>query len=229
MQNPTLYTQISVNQKQQCNLVSNPKEAITPFTVIKLAIMRNALVLLMVGCVFVFAPSNLHAQKKLHKYDYVTLFQRICGDTVIISSPVFPEFEVHQPIYIDETRQFEIDSSYREIVAISGKSYMIDSLLYNNYSEYNGTYHFELVYVIEGKNKRFFIVSFYNAYQMGTMVQPCYLVFRQRDGETCLSSVYMLTDIEDNSGRIENTVRVHLKNDDLYLSGKNLELLKSLK
>lgn len=191
--------------------------------------MRNTLVLLMVGCVCVLAPLHVHAQKKLHKYNQVTLYQRICGDTIIIYSPVFPEFEVHQPIHLDETRQFEIDSPYREIVAISSKSYMIDSLLYNNYSEYNGTYHFELVYVIERKDKQFFIVSFYNASQMGTMVQPSYLVFKPRDGETCLSSVYMLTDIEDNSGRIENTIRVHLKNDDLYLSGKNLELLKSLK
>lgn len=191
--------------------------------------MRNTLVLLMVGCVCVLAPIHLRAQKKLHKYDQVTLFQRICGNTAISSSPVFPEFEVRQPIHIDETQQFELDSSFREIVAISGKLYMIDSLLYNNYSEYNGTYNFELVYVIERKDKRFFIVSFYNASQMGTMVQPCYLVFKLRDGAACLSSVYMLTDIEDNSGRIENTVRVHLKNGDLYLSGKSLELLKSFK
>lgn len=133
--------------------------------------MRNTLVLLLVGCVCVLAPLHLHAQKKLHKYDHVTLFQRICGNTAILSSPVFPEFEVYQPIHIDESRQFELDSSYREIIAISGKSYMIDSLLYNNYSEYSGTYNFELVYVIERKDKVFFIVSFYNASQMGTMVQ----------------------------------------------------------
>lgn len=191
--------------------------------------MRNTLVLLMAGCVCVFASLQLHAQKKLHKYDQVTLLQRICGNTAVLSSPVFPEFEVHQPIHLNELRQFELDSSYREIVAISGKSYMIDSLLYNNYFDYNGTYNFELVYVIEKNDKRFFVVSFYNASQMGTMVQPCYLVFKPRDGATCLSSVYMLTDIEDNSGRIENTVRVYLKNDNLYLSGKNLELLKSFK
>jgi hypothetical protein len=190
--------------------------------------MKMNVILLLACFACLLAPSSLYSQKRLQKYAHLSMMHRVCDDTVILYSSIFSEFEVRQPIRND-VPQFVIDTSYREKIIISGKSYMIDSLLYRNYSEYSGSYDFECVYVIERKNEKYYIVSFFNAFQMGTMVQPCYLVFRSKKGNVCLNTVYMLTDIEDNSGRIENTVRVHLRNDDLYLTGKNLELLKSFK
>lgn len=190
--------------------------------------MKIKFFLLLACIVCLLAPSRVYSQKRLQKYVHSYIMHRVCDDTAILYSSIFPEFEVRQPIRND-VLQFVIDTSYREKIIISGKSHVIDSLLYRNYSEYSGSYDFECVYMIEGKNKKYYIVSFFNAFQMGTMVQPCYMVFRSKEGNVCLYAVYMLTDIEDNSGRIENTVRVHLKNDDLYLSGKNLELLKSFK
>ena len=145
------------------------------------------------------------------------------GDTVAAYSLGALEFEIHYPDRPYAEEHFP-DTAYKERLVVCGQTYMIDSLLFNNYHEYSGVYFFsDDAYVIE---KDYYIVSFINAFQMGTMAQPCYLVFKTTDGKACPCALYMLTDLEDNSGRKENTIRYTIEDGILYLQGENLELVR---
>ena len=145
------------------------------------------------------------------------------GDTVAAYSLGALEFEIHYPGRPYAEEHFP-DTAYKERLVVCGQTYMIDSLLFNNYHEYSGVYFFsDDAYVIE---KDYYIVSFFNAFQMGTMAQPCYLVFKTTDGKACPCALYMLTDLEDNSGRKENTIRYTIEDGILYLQGENLELVR---
>ncbi len=160
----------------------------------------------------------------MFEYPEVHMTQWVYGDTIISFSAESLAFEVLLPKQSYDMTSFP-DTSYREKISFFNKTYMIDSLLYRNYSEYSGTYYFDdMAYIIDGK---YYIVSFYNEFQLGTMVQPCFFVLKIIDGVALPLSLYMLTDIEDNSGRIENTICVYFDKDFLYLTGINLKLLRS--
>ena len=167
--------------------------------------------------------NKLWWDSRLYDYPVTTMDSTHSGDTVVSYSVGDLEFEVHYPGRPYDEDNFP-DTAYKERLVVCGQSYMIDSLLFNNYSEYSGMYDFlGEAYVIENK---YYIIDFRNGFQMGTMVQPCFLVFKTRDGKACPSALYMLTDVEDNSDRIGKTVRYYIDNGNLYLKGQNLELIR---
>lgn len=171
-------------------------------------------------------PINVYSQKKLSDYPQVSFEEKEYGDTLVLSPMEIQGIDVRVPKRTYDVFTCGSNLSDREIITISNKTYMIDSLLYNNYSEYAGSYDFETIYVLEKHKKKYYVIDFFNAFQLGTMVQPCYMILKV-DGEQIIPhSIYLQTDIEDNSGRIESTVRVYFEKDSLYLKGVNLKLIK---
>lgn len=174
----------------------------------------------------ILSPYNVYSQKKLSDYPQSTFGEKDHGDILILSPIEIQGIDVRVPKRTYDVFISGSSLSDREIITISDKTYMIDSLLYNNYSEYAGTYDFEMIYTIEKQEQKYYVIDFFNAFQQGTMVQPCYMILKTEGGKIILHSIYMQTDIEDNSGRIENSVRVYFENDSLHLKGINLILLK---
>ena len=176
-------------------------------------------------CLSPVGVSAQHVEGKLLEHPETAMVRAFLpGDTIAAYSLGALAFELHYPDRPYDEDHFP-DTAYKERLVVCGQSYMIDSLLFNNYNEYSGVYFFsDDAYVIE---KDYYVVSFFNSFQMGTMAQPCYLVFKAVDGKACPVSLYMLTDIEDNSGRIENTIRYYIEDEYLYLKGKKLELIRT--
>ena len=164
--------------------------------------------------------------RRLHECPQMPLkWSFLPGDTIAAYSLGALAFEIRYPSRPYAEEHFP-DTAYKERLVVCGQSYMIDSLLFHNYNEYSGVYFFsDSAYLIENE---YYIVSFLNELQMGTMAQPCYLVFKTMDGIVCPVALYMITDIEDNSGRIENTIRYYIEDGILYLKGENLELVRTL-
>lgn len=101
---------------------------------------------------------------------------------------------------------------------------MVDSLVLNEFSEYALNFQPLSVYSINDKRNTFVILEAYDGYQMGTDVQPIYIVFKKDKTSMILHSVYQITDLEDNSGMIEQSIKVYIRNNRLFLKGKNLEM-----
>ena len=181
--------------------------------------------ILLVLCILL--PINGYSQKKMRDYPNVGFVEKDLGDTLVLCPLEISGINVRIPNRTYDVFACGSKLSDREMITISGETYMVDSLLYDNYSEYAGTYDFERIYMVEKSEKKYYIIDFYNAFQMGTMVQPCYMILSIDGGMPVLHSIYMQTDIEDNSGRIENTVRVYFENDNIRLEGVNMELIKT--
>lgn len=177
-------------------------------------------------CLLILISTDMYFQTKLSKYPRYDFTEIDNGDTTVIYSDIVKGFIIHVPKRPYDVFEVPPDTSYRETITVSNKTYIIDSLLYRNYSEYAGTYAFEGIYMIKKRNMIFFVVDFFNAFQMGTMVQPCYLLLSVRDGMITLDSIYIQTDIEDNTGRVENSVRVYHTGNKIKLKGKNLKLIR---
>ena len=99
---------------------------------------------------------------------------------------------------------------------------MVDSLVLNKPSEYAMNFQPLSVFSIHNKKNTFVILEAYDGYQYGTAVQPIYIVFKKDKSSIKLHSVYLLTDLEDNSETIEKSIKVYIRNNRLFLKGKNL-------
>ena len=188
--------------------------------------MKRGLCLKIFLILIIISPYNVYSQEKLSDYPQASFVEKDYGDTLVLSPLEIQGIYVRVPKRTYDVFICGSKLSDREIITISDKTYMIDSLLYSNYYEYAGTYDFETLYTIEKQKHKYYIIDFFNAFQLGTMVQPCYMLLRTDGGRIILHSIYIQTDIEDNSGRIENSVRVYFENGSLNLKGINLELLK---
>ena len=103
---------------------------------------------------------------------------------------------------------------------------MVDSLVLNELSEYALNFQPMSVYSINDKRNTFVILEAYDGYQMGTDVQPIYFVFKKVKSSMILQSVYQITDLEDNSVMIEQSIKVYVRNNRLLLKGKNLKMIR---
>lgn len=169
----------------------------------------------------------MYSQEKLSDYPQASFGEKDYGDTLVLYPLGIQGIDISVP-----KRNYDVficgsNLSDREIITISDKTYIIDSLLYCNYYEYAGTYEFETIYTIDKQEQKYYVIDFFNAFQLGTMVQPCYMILKTDGGKIILDSIYLQTDIEDNSGRIEDSIRVYFENESLKLKGDNLELLKT--
>lgn len=188
--------------------------------------MKRVLPLLLFFIFSILSPLSVYSQEKLCDYPQVSFGEMDMDDTIIYYPLEIQGINVRVPKRAYDVFIHGSELSDREIINISDKTYMIDSLLYCNYSEYAGTYDFETLYIIEKQGHKYYVIDFFNAFQLGTMVQPCYMILNKDDGKIKLHSIYIQTDIEDNSGRIEKSVQVYFENDNICLKGINLEPLK---
>lgn len=188
--------------------------------------MRFILCSHLIMCLYILCSFDVCSQTKLFDYPQFHFAEKDNGDTIVLHAEELFGLKILVPKRSYDVFAVGSDVQYREILTISGETYIIDSLLYRNYSEYAGTYDFEAIYKIEKGRVLFYVVNFFNAFQMGTMVQPCYMIIKVKDEMIYIDSIYMQTDIEDNSGRIENSVRVYIRGGKLKLKGKNLVLLR---
>lgn len=172
---------------------------------------------------FLMTSHQLYAQSKLTGYPKIEIQQYYQGDTTVLFYPEIYGLEVILPKDPTNSSWYSIDTNYRDIISLSGKHYLIDSLLYSNYLEYAGRYYFGVAY--EVVKHKYYVVNFYNEYQQGTMIQPCFMVLAKKENGFERMSIYMITDIEDNSGQIEESVIVYEQNGELQLNGINIELL----
>ena len=170
--------------------------------------MKNFFHSLTLLSLIILLPIDVCSQQKLSDFPQDSFGEKDNGDTLVFYPLEIQGINVCVPKRPYDVYLYGSLLSDREIITISDKTYMIDSLLYKNYTEYAGAYDFETIYTVEKYEKKYYVVDFFNSLQIGTMVQPCYMILNVDEGKIILHSIYLLTDVEDNSGRIENTVQV---------------------
>ena len=117
------------------------------------------------------------------------------------------------------------DTIYRSYLQID-KKVMIDSLFFTNTSEFAMNFNILYVYPIRRKKELFIVLECFDGFQMGSDSQPMYLILKKNNASYKLQAAYMITNIEDNSCRIPNSVKVCFFRKKLFLRGKNLILMK---
>lgn len=174
--------------------------------------------------IFISVCSLLYSQIRLSKYPQINISSHIENDTLIYFSVDLPDFEIIQPIKPNDSICFlYIDTFFRDILVVSDDVFMIDSILFNNYLDYAGIFSLADIHLIKKKKRKWFVVCIANEIQLGTNIQPYYIVIECIEENNFLHSVYFQTNIEDNSGQIESSVRVFVRKNNVYLKGKNLK------
>lgn len=173
---------------------------------------------------FVLISTMVFAQKPLHKYNAFNphpaelhnTIERIVLYPGIVQEKTFPDTNVSPAPW---------DTAYRSYLQID-KRVMIDSLFFTNTSEFAMDFNILYVYPIRHQKELFIVLECFDGFQMGTDSQPMYLVLKKHNASYTLQAAYMITNIEDNSCRIPNSVKVFFFRKKLFLRGKNLILMK---
>ena len=163
------------------------------------------------------------SQKPLHKYESNSQFTSQENDGFVettLYSGLLLRFQSNP----DGNGEYFVvsDTLYRYYLH-TDIDIMVDSLVLNEPSEYAMNFQPLSVYSIHNKKSTFVILEAYNGYQYGTDVQPIYIVFKKDKSSIILHSVYQITDLEDNSATIEQSIKVFIRNNRLFLKGKNLK------
>ena len=161
-------------------------------------------------------------QKPLHKYDSNSQFESQINDG-FIETILYPGLILRFQQNPEGNGEYFIvsDTMYRCYLH-TDIDIMVDSLLLNDPSEYAMNFQPVSVYSINDKKSTFVILEAYDGYQIGTDVQPIYIVFKKDKSSLILYSVYQITDLEDNSVTTEQSIKVFIHNNRLFLMGKNL-------
>ncbi len=182
--------------------------------------------LIVVSCfLYVLLHNVSYSQNRLYNYPQLTIKTQLENATYISYSDDFPEFRLCTPIRPNDT-PLDTTAVYRGYIKFLNNKYLIDSILLDDYSGYAGSYDLTYIFVVENGKSKWFVVSFYDGTQYGTFIQPCYLIFKKQENGCSLISQYLLTDIEDHSGKITNSVKVFFRKGRLLLKGKNLVMMK---
>ena len=184
--------------------------------------MKKNFLLLFCLCAIQIALS----QKPLHKYESNSQFmcqendgfiETILYTGLVLRSQSNPEGNGEYFVMSDTMYRFYLHADV---------DIMVDSLVLNELSEYSLNFQPMSVYSINEKRNTFVILEAYDGYQMGTDVQPIYIVFKKVKSSMILQSVYQITDLEDNSVMIEQSIKVYVRNNRLLLKGKNLKMIR---
>lgn len=166
------------------------------------------------------------SQKPLRKYESYSQFMSQEND-------VYTEMTLYSGLVLrfqsnpDGNGEYfvESDTSYRFYIH-TDVDIMVDSLVLNEWSEYALNFQPLSLFFIRNKKCTFMILEAYDGYQMGTDAQPVFIVFKQDKSSVNLHSVYQITDLEDNSETTEQSIKVFIRNNRLFLKGKNLERIR---
>ena len=190
-------------------------------TKVGLQIRRNWNKLFLFFCCLC-ALQTVFPQKPLRNYDSNSQFVSLTNDG-FFETILYPGLILRSKANPDGNGEYFIvsDTMYRCYLH-TDIDIMVDSLLLNDPSEYAMNFQPVSVYSIYEKKSTFVILECYNGYQIGTDVQPIYIVFKKGGSSLILYSVYQITDLEDNSLKTEQSVKVFIRNNRLFLKGKNL-------
>ena len=166
------------------------------------------------------------SQKPLHKYESNSQFKSQENDG-FIETILYAGLVLRSQSNPDGNGEYFVmsDTMYRFYLH-TDVDIMVDSLVLNEFSEYALNFQPLSVYSINDKKNTFVILEAYNGYQTGTDVQPIYIVFKKDKPSMILHSVYQIIDLKDNSGIIEQSIKVFIRNNRLILKGKNLKMIK---
>lgn len=163
-------------------------------------------------------------------YEWVTAFSRdahdsnaiVLDDNLIlryVCDPNAPEG--------DDPEIFEPADTACRVLLVSGKNiYMVDSLLFPYYRYYSAAFQVTGLYKADIKGERFVILDCYNGYQLGTFVQPLFIVLKEEQGNYALQSVYMITNTDGYADYVYNSLKMTCKKGKVRLNGSNLLLLR---
>ena len=166
------------------------------------------------------------SQKPLHKYESNSQFMCQENDG-LIETILYAGLVLRSQSNPNGNGEYFVlsDTMYRFYLH-TDVDIMVDSLVLNEWSEYAMNFQPLSVYSVNDKKNTFVILEAYNGYQMGTDVQPIYIVLKKDKTSMILHSIYQITDWEYKTGMIEHSIKVYIRNNRLLLKGKHLEKIR---
>lgn len=168
----------------------------------------------------------LIAQKIQFPYSYKNEFQEIHEDDKVIkildSNLKFIEY------FNPDFHEFftPSDTAYRDYFVSGENVYIIDSLVITNHNSYSMNSQIEGVYKTRINGEKFIIVDFYDGFQLGTMVQPLYFIFKEEKGSFALQSVYIIENVNAYDSVVTESLQMFYENGKIKMKGINLVLLR---
>jgi hypothetical protein len=172
----------------------------------------------------IFVPLNIFSQKI---QEYQQFFHEpidiICNGVNFVHD--IEDLAIVYGNHPNEDPWIDTLSSDRDYLLLIGKKYMIDSLCMINYYEYSMAFVYTGAYLIPYKKNNYLIITGYDGFLMGTMVQPLYLIFQIKEmgKEYYFLSSYYIENIDYYSEEILNSVKIVKKKDKIILKGINLK------
>lgn len=147
----------------------------------------------------------------------------------IIVSPRLYDFSI---ITFSRKQEYFVptDTLKRDYIIFNNVKYVIDSLVLKNYSSYTQNFNLTYIYKIERESVNYVILSGGNLFQMGTDGQPLFILFKENNkNKYVFYSSYYIENIEDNSTRIYDAIKVIFHKNELFLKGKSLKCIHNAK
>jgi hypothetical protein len=173
------------------------------------------------------------AQKKsvyLHTLPMQEEYQSLYTDTATICFTIIPELLIIWPSSEGDTNvnweYFVLaDTLYRDYILLDNKKYLIDSLCFTKYNNYAMAFQYTGTYCLSNNKHSYLIIKGFDGFQIGTFVQPLYMVFQKgkSEKEYHFLSSYYIENIDFYSEKILNSVKVVFKKDKIILKGINLK------
>jgi hypothetical protein len=166
---------------------------------------------------------NIFSQKFLYEYHVIKADSIIKNDsTLIMFNNSIPEFKL---ITFLRTEEYFVisDTLQRDYILLNEQKYLIDSLCLKQYNDYVISFEYDGTYIIPYKESNYLIVTGSNGFQMGTDMQPRYLIFQEKENKYQFLSSYLLENIDYYSEEILNSVKIVKKKDKIILKGINLK------
>lgn len=151
-------------------------------------------------------------------------FNSLDNDTArIFVSPKLYDFSIitfsRKQEYFEPT-----DTLQRDYIIFNNVKYVIDSLVLKHCSSYTQLFNLTHIYKIERKSVNYVILSGGNLFQMGTDSQPLFILFKENNkNKYVFYSSYYIENIEDNSTRTYDAIKVIFNKNGIYLKGKSLK------
>jgi hypothetical protein len=197
--------------------------------------MKRKLLYVILCSVFVILCSvllNNFAQKasvNLHELPIQEKYSEVDTDTtLVLITENIPELLIVQPSAAGDTNFCEAfvlsDTLYRNYILLNNKKYLIDSLCLREYDNYAIGFQYTGTYYLSYNQYTYLIVTGFDGFQLGTDVQPSYIIFQKKETEKeyhFLSSYY-IENTDYYSEEILNSVKIFFKKDKIILKGINL-------
>lgn len=174
---------------------------------------------------FLFNTMQCFSQKAMFLNQLTQLeFNYLDNDSCrIITSPKLDDFSI---ITFIRKEEFFVptDTVNRDYIIFNNINYIIDSLVLKSYRDYTQNFSLTNIYLIERESENYIILSGGNTFQMRTDSQPLLILFKQNNkNKYDFYSSYYIENVEDNSSRIYDSIKVIFNKNGIFLEGKSLK------